>query len=127
MDDSPEVISWLKGFRDLGIGLSIYDFGTGYSSLSYLKRFPVNVIKIDRAFVHGLPEDTGDASLVEAILAMGQSLGLSVVAEGVETKEQHSFLRKRNCDYLQGFYFGKPMPEAELQVWLEEQAKTAEK
>ncbi len=127
MDDSPEVISWLKGFRDLGIGLSIDDFGTGYSSLSYLKRFPVNVIKIDRAFVRGLPDDSGDASLVEAILAMGQSLGLSVVAEGVETKEQHSFLRKRNCDYLQGFFFGKPMPEAELKVWLAEQAKTAEK
>jgi diguanylate cyclase (GGDEF)-like protein/PAS domain S-box-containing protein len=127
MDDSPEVINWLNGFRDLGIGLSIDDFGTGYSSLSYLKRFPVNIIKIDRAFVHGLPEDSGDASLVDAILAMGKSLGLKVVAEGVETKEQHHFLRKRKCEYLQGFYFGKPMPEQELRTWLQERDEAAEK
>ncbi len=127
MDDSPEVISWLNGFREMGISLSIDDFGTGYSSLSYLKRFPVNVIKIDRAFVQGLPDDSGDVSLVDAIIAMGKSLGLKVVAEGVETKEQYHFLRKRNCEYLQGFYFGKPMPAQELMVWLEERDAAAEK
>jgi diguanylate cyclase (GGDEF)-like protein/PAS domain S-box-containing protein len=123
MDDSPEVLEWLNGFKKLGIGLSIDDFGTGYSSLSYLKRFPVDVLKIDRSFVGGLPGDVGDASLVEAILAMGKSLGVKVVAEGVETEQQRDFLQKRGCDCLQGFYFGKPMPETELRSWLVEHNK----
>ncbi len=125
MDDSPEVLKWLNGFKELGLGLSIDDFGTGFSSLSYLKRFPVDVLKIDRSFVHGLPNDVGDVSLVEAILAMGKSLNLKVVAEGVETKQQSQFLRKRGCDLLQGFYFGKPMRESELMAWMKKQGKVS--
>ncbi len=127
MDDSPEVLDWLNGFKKLGIGLSIDDFGTGYSSLSYLKRFPVDVLKIDRSFVRGLPNDVGDASLVEAILAMAKSMGLKVVAEGVETEHQRTFLRKHGCDRLQGFYYGKPMPEPQLKVWLAEQENASSK
>jgi diguanylate cyclase (GGDEF)-like protein/PAS domain S-box-containing protein len=123
MDDSPEVMEWLNGFKNLGISLSIDDFGTGYSSLSYLKRFPVDVLKIDRSFVNGLPDDAGDASLVDAILAMAQSLGLQVVAEGVETEQQSKFLQNLGCDRLQGFYYGKPMPEPDLRVWLAERSK----
>jgi diguanylate cyclase (GGDEF)-like protein len=125
MDDSPEVMEWLNGFKNLGISLSIDDFGTGYSSLSYLKRFPVDVLKIDRSFVRGLPGDEGDASLVDAILAMAQSLGVQVVAEGVETEEQSRFLKNLGCDRLQGFYYGKPMPDSELRVWLEKQRKAS--
>jgi EAL domain-containing protein (putative c-di-GMP-specific phosphodiesterase class I) len=123
MDDSPEVMEWLNGFKNLGVRLSIDDFGTGYSSLSYIKRFPVDVLKIDRSFVSGLPDDAGDASLVDAILAMAQSLGLQVVAEGVETEQQSRFLQNLGCDRLQGFYYGKPMPAHELKVWLKEQSK----
>jgi diguanylate cyclase (GGDEF)-like protein/PAS domain S-box-containing protein len=119
MDDSKEVIGWLNGFKELGVSLSIDDFGTGYSSLSYLKRFPVDVLKIDRSFVHDLPDNQEDASLVDAILAMGHSLGLKVVAEGVETQEQHHFLRERGCGYLQGYYFGRPMPAQQLEAWLD--------
>lgn len=125
MDGSPEVMEWLNGFKNLGISLSIDDFGTGYSSLSYLKRFPVDALKIDRSFVDGLPEDDGDASLVDAILAMAQSLGIQVVAEGVENEQQSQFLQQLGCDRLQGFYYGKPMPEPDLRVWLAKQRKVS--
>jgi diguanylate cyclase (GGDEF)-like protein/PAS domain S-box-containing protein len=127
MDDSEEVVNWLSGFRELGVSLSVDDFGTGYSSLSYLKRFPVDVLKIDRSFVSGLPHDSEDTSLVEAILAMGSSLGLKVIAEGVETEQQRQFLVERNCRYLQGFYFSKPMPAATLEKWLKKQDAAANK
>jgi len=120
MDDSEEVVGWLNSFKDLGVTLSIDDFGTGYSSLSYLKKFPVDVLKIDRSFVQDLPDNQDDASLVEAILAMGNSLGLKVVAEGVETEQQCNFLIERDCEYLQGYHFGKPMPEKQLMEWLKE-------
>jgi EAL domain-containing protein (putative c-di-GMP-specific phosphodiesterase class I) len=85
------------------------DFGTGYSSLSYLKQFPVDVLKIDRAFVDGLPEDRDDVALVEAIVAMAHSLNLQVVGEGVETAEQLAFLRSLGCDLIQGYYFSRPV------------------
>ena len=127
MDDSPEALNWLNGFKELGVSLSIDDFGTGFSSLSYLKRFPVDVLKIDRSFVCGLPSDAGDVSLVDAILAMGKSLGLKVVAEGVENEQQHKFLQERGCDLLQGFYFGKPMPESKLRSWLVEHNEASSK
>ncbi len=81
------------------------------------------MLKIDRSFVNGLPDDAGDASLVDAILAMAQSLGLQVVAEGVETEQQSQFLQNLGCDRLQGFYYGKPMPEPDLRAWLAERSK----
>ncbi|MBL3601801.1 MAG: EAL domain-containing protein [gamma proteobacterium endosymbiont of Lamellibrachia anaximandri] len=114
IEDTAEEITWLQSFKNVGAKLSIDDFGTGYSSLSYLKRFPVDILKIDRAFVADLPDNQDDASLVEAIVAIAKSLNLKLVAEGVETKAQADFLKKIGCDYLQGYYFGKPMPATEL-------------
>ena len=109
MKDVPDVISTLNEFKEMGIRLSIDDFGTGYSSLSYLKRFPFDVLKIDKAFVQDIGEDADDAALCEAIIGMAHSLGLSVIGEGVETSEQYEFLRTRGAEVLQGYYFSKPM------------------
>ncbi len=101
----------LKG---LGVRLAMDDFGTGYSSLASLKRFPVDCVKIDRSFVNDIPGDAGDAALTRAIIAMGHSLGLHVVAEGVERRDQLDFLRREGCDEYQGYWFAKPMPEEAL-------------
>jgi EAL domain-containing protein (putative c-di-GMP-specific phosphodiesterase class I) len=90
------------------------DFGTGYSSLAYLKRFPFDSVKIDQSFIRGIPANRDDCAIVEAILAMAQSLNLKVVAEGVETQEQSEFLRKLGCDQIQGYVFSKPIPSAEI-------------
>ncbi len=104
----------LQALRQIGVKLSIDDFGTGYSSLTYLKRFPVDVLKIDRSFIKDLPADKSDAALTTAIIAMGQSLGLELVAEGVDTWEQVDFLVARGCYLMQGFLFSKPIPAAEF-------------
>jgi diguanylate cyclase (GGDEF)-like protein/PAS domain S-box-containing protein len=116
--DTEEAITWLSGFKALGINLSVDDFGTGYSSLSYLKRFPVDILKIDRSFVNGLPEDVDDASLVKTIVAMADSLNLGLIAEGVETKAQANFLLQNGCNNLQGYYYAKPMAAKDVSVWL---------
>lgn len=100
----------MREISALGIGYSLDDFGTGYSSLSYLKRFPVNVVKIDRSFVRDCPQDRNDSHLVIAIINMAHSLGLKVTAEGVETDEQREFLCGERCDYLQGYLISKPIP-----------------
>ena len=104
----------LRQLHRLGIRISIDDFGTGYSSLSYLKRFPAQTVKIDRSFIAGLPQDKDDVAITEAVIAMAHSLGLDVVAEGVETAEQLDTLRRLRCDEAQGFLLGRPMPAAEL-------------
>lgn len=114
MRDLDQASRTLQGLRDLGAKLSIDDFGTGYSSLTYLKRFPVNVLKIDRSFIKDLPADSNDAALTTAIIAMGQSLDLELVAEGVESWEQVDFLAARRCFLVQGFLFAKPLPPAEF-------------
>ncbi|MCW8924350.1 MAG: EAL domain-containing protein [Gammaproteobacteria bacterium] len=108
MKDVPEVVDTLNSFKNMNIRLSIDDFGTGYSSLSYLKRFPFDVLKIDQSFVRDIGKDRDDTALCEAIIAMAHSLGLSLIAEGVETKEQFDFLRARGTETLQGYYMGKP-------------------
>jgi diguanylate cyclase (GGDEF)-like protein/PAS domain S-box-containing protein len=100
----------LRGLRGLGLHLSVDDFGTGYSSLTYLKRFPVEAIKIDRSFVSGLGIEADDTSIVEAVVHLGHSLGLRVVAEGVETPLQLNLLRELECDRAQGYLFGRPRP-----------------
>jgi EAL domain-containing protein (putative c-di-GMP-specific phosphodiesterase class I) len=100
----------LHELKEQGLTLSIDDFGTGYSSLSYLKRFPLDELKIDRSFVMGVDTDPDNAAIVIAIIAMAHCLGLSVVAEGVETPAQQAFLKSKACDELQGFLFSKPMP-----------------
>ncbi len=110
MEDLPDTREILLGLGRLGVRLSLDDFGIGYSSLSYLKRFPVNGLKIDKSFIHGLPRDRGDVSLVEAIIAMARSLHIQVTAEGVETEEQLRFLQQRGCDFAQGYYLSEPLP-----------------
>ncbi len=114
MDSSEEAEARMREINGQGIGYSLDDFGTGFSSLSYLKRFPVDVVKIDHSFVRDCPDDRNDASLVEAIINMAHSLDLQVTAEGVESEAQRDFLRRLGCDYLQGYLIGRPMPAPEL-------------
>lgn len=105
-----QAISTLQQLHDLGISLAIDDFGTGYSSLSYLKRLPVTKLKIDRSFVRDINDDKGDATLVQAIIAMGKSLRLKLIAEGVENGSHEIFLAAHGCEYAQGFYYSRPLP-----------------
>ncbi len=114
MEDTQLAVQTLNALSELGITLAIDDFGTGYSSLSYLKRFPLNILKIDRSFVHDITLDKDDAAIVDAILAISRRLNLKVVAEGVETQAQLDFLQEKGCDYVQGYYFSKPLPLSEL-------------
>ncbi|MCU7796095.1 MAG: EAL domain-containing protein [Candidatus Thiodiazotropha sp. (ex Myrtea spinifera)] len=120
LDEHREPGARLGMLREQGVGIAIDDFGTGYSSLSYLKRFPVDILKIDRSFIRDVTIDPEDAALCEAIIAMAHHLGLKVVAEGVETNQQWQFLRDRGCDYAQGFYLGRPMPEDAFTAFLNE-------
>lgn len=110
MDEYSDPVSQLEMLHCQGIQISIDDFGTGYSALGYLKRFPVDTIKIDRSFVSDVTEDAEDASLCAAIISIAHHLGMKVVAEGVENREQWEFLRKKGCDFAQGYYMGRPMP-----------------
>ncbi len=116
MEDAVAAGKALRALRSLGLHLSVDDFGTGYSSLTYLKRFPVETIKIDRSFVSGLGLEADDTSIVEAVVRLGHSLGLSVVAEGVETPLQLNRLRELGCDKSQGYLFGRPRPASIIQA-----------
>ncbi|MES9835868.1 MAG: EAL domain-containing protein [Candidatus Thiodiazotropha sp.] len=120
MRDTDEALKWLSSFKSLGINLSVDDFGTGYSSLSYLKRFPMDILKIDRSFINDLPHDIDDASLVRTIVAMAKSLNLRLIAEGVETREQAEFLLQIGCSNLQGYYYAKPMSAKAMTTWLQQ-------
>ncbi|MEW5757650.1 MAG: EAL domain-containing protein [Pseudomonadota bacterium] len=111
--DTQEVLATLSKFKAMGMRLSMDDFGTGYSSLSYLQRFPLDTLKIDRSFVKDIPDNPDDVAITSAIIAMAHTLGLNVVAEGVETAEQLAFLRQRGCEEMQGFYFSRPLPAEE--------------
>lgn len=115
MREAEEAIGFLGQLADLGIRIAIDDFGTGYSSLSYLKRFPVHKLKIDRSFVRHVNDDTNDTIIVRAIINLGHSLGMSVVAEGVETEEQFDYLRGEGADVVQGFLFSRPLPQDEME------------
>jgi len=118
IDDSPTVLRRLSKLAALGVTLAIDDFGTGYSSLGYLKRFQVNSLKIDQTFVRDISDSKGDLALVEAIIAMGGSLGLTVIAEGVETAGQLALLQASGCHLIQGFYFSKPLAVADMTIYL---------
>ena len=120
MPDPEQAVKLLRKLKAIGVRLTIDDFGTGYSSLAYLKRLPIDCVKIDASFVRGLPVDASDVAITDTILAMSRSLGLKVVAEGVETRDQMKFLERRGCDEMQGYYFSKPLPADQLTVYLRE-------
>lgn len=119
LEDADIVKEQIDRLKKSGITLAMDDFGTGYSSLQYLRKYDFDTLKVDRSFVSELPDSSGNASLVSAILAMSRSLGVKTVAEGVETQEQASFLRREGCDLFQGYLFGKPMNENDFRDWLE--------
>jgi diguanylate cyclase (GGDEF)-like protein len=117
MHDTEDAADVLRSLKDIGVTVSIDDFGTGYSSLSYLKRFPLDVLKIDRAFVNDVEDDATGAAIIRAIITLAHSLGLTAVAEGVETAQQVAFLRENGCDEIQGYYYSRPVwPEQITQL-----------
>ncbi|BCM91089.1 putative signaling protein [Abditibacteriota bacterium] len=122
MDDVESSIAVLQKLHSHGIELSLDDFGTGYSSLSYLKRFPLHALKIDRSFVRDLTEDANDAVITASIIALAKSLGLSVIAEGVETQEQSDYLQDHGCHKLQGFLFSRPVEANQCARYIQEHA-----
>ena len=115
---SDQAESSLQRIRERGVSIAIDDFGTGYSSLAYLDRLPVDRLKIDRSFVQVLNTQTRGARIAELVVPLGQQLGLSVLAEGVETREQADYLRGLGCHEAQGYLYAKPMPLDELLAWL---------
>jgi EAL domain-containing protein (putative c-di-GMP-specific phosphodiesterase class I) len=108
MENADQSIAIMKRLKEMGFALAIDDFGTGYSSLSYLKKFPIDSLKIDQAFVRNLEHDTDDKNIVAAIIDLAQHLNLKTIAEGVETEGQWQLLKEMKCDYIQGYYFSKP-------------------
>jgi EAL domain-containing protein (putative c-di-GMP-specific phosphodiesterase class I) len=108
MHNPARLIAVLINIKKIGVRLAMDDFGTGYSSLAQLKHFPIDTLKVDRSFIRNFPQDSTDKAITEAIIAMGKTLSLTVVAEGVETEGQVNFLREHICDEMQGFYFSKP-------------------
>jgi len=119
MENAENAIATLDELKARGINISIDDFGTGYSSLSYLKRFPLDILKIDRSFVRDIAVDSDDAAIVEAIIALARSLDIKVVAEGVESESQVTFLNRSGCDFAQGFLFSPPVRAEEIRKLLE--------
>ena len=121
MHDPERAVSLMRELKTMGLQIAIDDFGTGYSSLAYLRRFPIDTLKIDRSFITDTPQDPGAVAITQAIIAMAHSLGLNVIAEGVETREQFEFLRGLQCDQMQGYYFSRPVPVAEAAALLRRQ------
>ena len=118
LDDVAGAADKMNALKELGVGFAVDDFGTGYSSLAYLTRLPLDQIKIDRSFVRNLPGSANDAAVAHTIITLAESLGLAVIAEGVETEAQRSFLERHGCPSFQGFLFGKPMPIEEFEAKL---------
>ncbi|MEM9511386.1 MAG: EAL domain-containing protein [Cyanobacteria bacterium P01_E01_bin.48] len=114
MLDIDMTIRVLREMREMGVQISIDDFGTGYSSISYLQQFPFDTLKIDQSFVRDVADNDTAAAIAEAVITLGQGLRLCVLAEGVETEEQLDFLRSRDCDVIQGYWFSRPLPPQQL-------------
>jgi EAL domain-containing protein (putative c-di-GMP-specific phosphodiesterase class I) len=115
MEHTQHTIASLHRLRDLGVKISIDDFGTGYSSLAYLRRFPIDTLKIDIAFIREVTTNPQDAAITRTIIELAHSLSLQVVAEGVETQAQLAFLKDAGCDQIQGYLFSRPLPAATLE------------
>jgi EAL domain-containing protein (putative c-di-GMP-specific phosphodiesterase class I) len=116
---SPErVTKLLAAIKKMGVRIAIDDFGVGYSSLAHIKRFPIDTLKVDRSFIRDLAGNAEDRAITEAIIAMGKTLSLTVVAEGVETQEQQTFLLSHGCDAMQGYYFSRPVPQEQFASFL---------
>lgn len=124
LNHAEQAIDTLHQLKTLGVKIAIDDFGTGFSSLNYLKRLPIDKVKIDRSFVEEIISDQHDAAITQGIISMAHHLRLKVIAEGVETEPQFAFLKRSHCDLFQGYYFAKPMPFAELEVFLRERMLT---
>jgi EAL domain-containing protein (putative c-di-GMP-specific phosphodiesterase class I)/CheY-like chemotaxis protein len=125
LDESQGFENTLRRLKGIGVNLSLDDFGTGYSSLSYLRRFPIDIVKIDRSFVREVTTNADDASITDAIIAMARSLGMRTVAEGVETEAQARFMRAHRCDAIQGYYVSPALPAAALRTWLDTRRQAA--
>lgn len=125
MEDNEVTRGMLAGFARIGVGVAIDDFGTGHSSLAYLKRFNLDTLKIDRSFVNGLPDSPEDAAIAEAVVALGRTMQMHVVAEGVETEGQKAFLREIGCDEMQGYLLSGPKPPGALEDWLHDRLRRA--
>jgi len=125
MDNPDQAIATLRELKQLGITISIDDFGTGYSSLAHLKRFPIDKLKIDQSFIRDIPQDQSDMEIAATIVAMARNLRLKVLAEGVETEEQLTFLQIHGCDAYQGYLCSRPVPAPELEQWLAQRAQRA--
>jgi EAL domain-containing protein (putative c-di-GMP-specific phosphodiesterase class I) len=124
MDAASSALAVLRRLRALGAQVAIDDFGTGYSSLAYLKQFEVDALKVDRSFVRGLGRDPQDSAIVAAVVKLAHAIGLTAVAEGVETEMQLRHLREMGCDLAQGYYFARPMPADELIEMIQGRALT---
>ncbi len=123
MKDRKHTIKILNKLKAKGIHVSIDDFGTGYSSLGYLKKFPIDILKIDRSFVKDIEKDIDSETIVSLIISMAHTLNLKVIAEGVETKKQFLFLKKQKCDMLQGFLFSNAVPAEDFEKLLKKEIK----
>lgn len=125
MTNIQKAVSVMNGLRELGVQLAIDDFGTGYSSLAYLRKLPIAKLKIDQSFIENVSEDGDDVAIVRAVTALGKTLNLKVIAEGVETGEQEALLRTEGCDDVQGFYYSRALPAAEAIVFLQRQERAS--
>ncbi len=114
MQNVTRAVKIMNAIQGRGIRLAVDDFGTGYSSMSLMKQFPIDTLKIDRSFVRDLPDDAEDKAIAQAIISMGKAMGMTIVAEGVETTAQQSFLRDHGCDEMQGYLFSKPLPPEQM-------------
>lgn len=125
MENERDVLEKLRALKQMGIKISLDDFGTGYSSLKYLRAYEMDTLKIDRTFIHDYEPDHADASLIPGMIAIGHALGMRIVAEGVETREQLEFLKANGCDTVQGYVFSRPLPPAEVELLFDKQLHIA--
>jgi EAL domain-containing protein (putative c-di-GMP-specific phosphodiesterase class I) len=125
MSNTDRTIALLTELREMGVRLSVDDFGTGYSSLGYLQRFPLNTLKVDQSFTRNMMEEEDSAAIAEAVIALAHVLGLTVIAEGVETREQWDRLRELGCEELQGYLFSRPVPAEDFARYVDESGRLA--